>query len=202
MKRLTVYSGVAIALFLSLVVSEALSNDEPFSIVDFGTDLFEIGLLALAVVFTTYSAQEIRDGRIERGDLVEKLSAAHADREKWHSAALVHAAGLGAAIRRQFADWRLTASESDVATLMLKGLSHKEIARVRNSSAATVRQQAAAIYGKSGLASRAELAAFFLEDLLPSPIEGGDAPPATTPISDSAARPREHLTNVRGPGGR
>ena len=62
----------------------------------------------------------------------------------------------------------LTASECDVASLMLKGLSHKEIAQIRNSSAATVRQQAAAIYGKSGLTSRAELAAYFLEDLFPS----------------------------------
>ena len=49
---------------------------------------------------------------------------------------------------------------------MLKGLSHKEIARLRLTSETTVRQQAAAIYRKSGLASRAELAAFFLEDLL------------------------------------
>ena len=65
MKRIAVYSGVAIALFLSLVISETISNDEPFSIVDFGTDLFEMALLALAIVFTTYSAQEIREGRIE-----------------------------------------------------------------------------------------------------------------------------------------
>ena len=176
MKRIAIYSGLDVALFLALVVSEALSNDEPFSVADFGTDLFEMALLALAVVFTTYSAQEIREVRIERGDLVEKLSAARADGEMWRSAALVHANGLGAAIKQQFADWRLTASECDVATLMLKGLSHKEIAQVRNSSAATVRQQAAAIYGKSGLTSRAELAAYFLEDLFPPDGTGGNGP--------------------------
>lgn len=174
MKRIAIYSGLAVALFVALVVSEALSNDEPFAIADFGTDLFEMGLLALAVVFTTYSAQEIREARTERSDLVEKLSAARADGEKWRSAALVHANGLGAAIKQQFAEWRLTASECDVATLMLKGLSHKEIAQVRNSSAATVRQQAAAIYGKSGLTSRAELAAYFLEDLFPPDGNGGN----------------------------
>jgi len=174
MKRVAIYSGLAVVLFVALVVSEALSNDEPFSIADFGTDLFEMGLLALAVVFTTYSAQEIREGRIERSDLIGKLSIAREEGEKWRSTALVHANGLGSAIQKQFADWRLTASECDVATLMLKGLSHKEIAQVRNSSAATVRQQAAAIYGKSGLASRAELAAYFLEDLFPPEGHGGN----------------------------
>jgi DNA-binding CsgD family transcriptional regulator len=180
MKRIAVYSGVAIALFLSLAVSEALSNDEPFSVVDFGTDLFEMALLAGAVVFTTYSAQEIREGRIERSELIGKLSIARAEGEKWRSAALVHANGLGSAIKQQFAAWRLTASECDVAILMLKGLSHKEIAQIRNSSAATVRQQAAAVYSKSGLTSRAELAAYFLEDLFPPEGDRGNGSSQST----------------------
>lgn len=174
MKRVAVYSGVAVALFLSLVISETLNNDEPFSVVDFGTDIFEMGLLALAMVFTTYSAQEIREGRVERSELIGKLSMARAEGEKWRSAALVHANGLGSAIQQQFAAWRLTASECDVAILMLKGLSHKEIAQIRNSSAATVRQQAAAVYSKSGLTSRAELAAYFLEDLFPPEKDRGN----------------------------
>jgi DNA-binding CsgD family transcriptional regulator len=167
MKRIALYSGVAITLFLSLVLAETLASDEPFSPADFAIDLFETALLAGAVVFTSYSAQEIREGRVERGALLGKLSMARAEGEKWRSAAITHANGLGSAIQQQFADWRLTASECDVAILMLKGLSHKEIAQIRNSSAATVRQQAAAIYGKSGLTSRAELAAYFLEDLFP-----------------------------------
>jgi DNA-binding CsgD family transcriptional regulator len=180
MKRIAIYSGVAIALFLALVVSEALSNDEPFSIADFSTDLFEMALLAGAVVFTTYSAQEIREGRVERTALLGKLSMARADGEKWRSAAVTHANGLGTAIQQQFVDWRLTTSECDVAILMLKGLSHKEIAQIRNSSAATVRQQAAAIYGKSGLSSRAELAAYFLEDLFPPESQRQRNGPAAT----------------------
>lgn len=53
---------------------------------------------------------------------------------------------------------------------MLKGFSHKEIARIRSTSEATIRQQAAAIYQKSNLGGRAALSAFFLEDLLADPI--------------------------------
>jgi DNA-binding NarL/FixJ family response regulator len=48
----------------------------------------------------------------------------------------------------------------------LKGLSLKEAADVRSTSEKTVRAQAQAIYEKSGLSSRSELSAFFLEDLL------------------------------------
>ena len=66
--------------------------------------------------------------------------------------------------------WSLTPAERDVALLQLKGLRHKEIADLRKTSERTVRQQALAVYRKSGLNGRNDLAAFFLEDLLlPAP---------------------------------
>ncbi|HZR81561.1 MAG TPA: helix-turn-helix transcriptional regulator [Candidatus Binatia bacterium] len=74
--------------------------------------------------------------------------------------------GLSDAIEAQLAAWHLTPAEKEVAFLLLKGLSLKEAAAVRGASERTVRQQALAIYAKSGVAGRAELAAFFLEDLL------------------------------------
>jgi DNA-binding NarL/FixJ family response regulator len=66
----------------------------------------------------------------------------------------------------------LTEAEREVALLLLKGLSNKEIAAVRAASERTVsREQAQSIYSKAGLTGRATLSAFFLEDLL-APIEG------------------------------
>jgi DNA-binding NarL/FixJ family response regulator len=59
------------------------------------------------------------------------------------------------------------AIEREVGLLLLKGLTHKEIAEARSTTETTIRQQALAVYRKSGLRSRAELSAFFLEDLLP-----------------------------------
>ena len=59
----------------------------------------------------------------------------------------------------------------EVALLLLKGLSTKEIASVRATSERTIREQARSIYTKAGLTGRAALSAFFLEDLL-APIEG------------------------------
>lgn len=49
---------------------------------------------------------------------------------------------------------------------MLKGLRHKEVSAVRRTSERTCRQQARSVYAKAGLTGRAELSAFFLEDLL------------------------------------
>ncbi len=64
--------------------------------------------------------------------------------------------------------------------LLLKGLSHQEVADVRNVSERTVRQQARSLYRKAGLTGRADLAAYFLEDLLGP--RGGEA---ATPGKDA-----------------
>ncbi len=69
-------------------------------------------------------------------------------------------------IQEQFEFWRFTRSEKEVALLILKGFSFNEIAKMRHTKEKTVRQQASSIYGKSGVAGRHELTAWFLEDLL------------------------------------
>jgi DNA-binding NarL/FixJ family response regulator len=74
--------------------------------------------------------------------------------------------GLGEEIDRQLRDWGLTPVERETALLLLKGFEHKEIAALQEKSERTVRQHAVAVYRKSGLAGRAQLSAFFLEDLL------------------------------------
>ena len=72
----------------------------------------------------------------------------------------------GEVIQEQLSAWDLTQSEKDVALLLLKGLSFEEIATVRDTKEKTVRQQATAIYRKSGLTGRHEFAAWFFEDFL------------------------------------
>ena len=86
---------------------------------------------------------------------------------QWRKEAENHVRGVGLAIDKQLSHWQLTPSEKEITFLMLKGLAYKEVATIREVSERTVRQQTLAIYKKSGLSSRAELAAFFLEDLLP-----------------------------------
>jgi DNA-binding CsgD family transcriptional regulator len=71
---------------------------------------------------------------------------------------------LAQVAERQFSDWGLTQTEKEVGLLLLKGLSFKEIAAVRDTSEKTVRQQASSIYGKSGLNGRHAFAGWFIED--------------------------------------
>jgi DNA-binding NarL/FixJ family response regulator len=74
--------------------------------------------------------------------------------------------------------WRLTSSEREVAVLLLKGHGHKQIAAATSRSERTVRQHSVAVYQKSGLQGRAELAAFFLEDLVvPDSLAANVEPP-------------------------
>lgn len=69
-------------------------------------------------------------------------------------------------INNQFKQWLLTPSEQEVAMLLLKGLSFKEIGSVRNTKEKTVRQQASVIYSKASVEGRHEFAAWFLEDFM------------------------------------
>lgn len=109
-------------------------------------------------------------------ELEADLSASRAEAERWRSEAAGLISGLSAAIDSQLERWELSSAEQSVALLLLKGLSHKEVADIRGTSEATVRQQARAIYRKSGLTGRHDLAAFFLEDLLgPRPDPSHDA---------------------------
>lgn len=87
--------------------------------------------------------------------------------ERWRNESRGLIDGLRVAVDRQFSRWNLSPAEAEIGLLLLKGLSHKELADVRHTSERTVREQARALYRKAGLNGRASLSAFFLEDLLP-----------------------------------
>lgn len=84
----------------------------------------------------------------------------------WRLEASSYIKGLSIKIDEQFDKWKLSPAEKEIGLLILKGLSNKEIADVRTTSERTVKEQASSIYQKAGLSSRAQLSAFFLEDLL------------------------------------
>ncbi len=103
------------------------------------------------------------------------LATRAAERDAWRASAESALAGLGRAIDERFTAWGLTPAEREVAVLLLKGRSHKQIAYATGRSERTVRQHAVAVYQKSGLSGRAELAAYFLEDLMVPSVERGAA---------------------------
>jgi DNA-binding CsgD family transcriptional regulator len=124
------------------------------------------GLLALGGTFFI-----LKDMIRLRRDLSQerKLSATlKVEAEQWQARSKSYLEGLSSLIDQQLTGWNLTPAEREVAFLLLKGLSLKDIAMVRGTTEKTARVHSMAIYSKAGLAGRSELSAFFLEDLLPS----------------------------------
>ena len=132
--------------------------------------ILEVALVSVSLGFAIYLWRSWWRAERSLGELRRRLESKQAERNAWRESARSALKGLGQAIDGQFAAWDLTPAEREVALLLLKGYSHKHIARLTDRSDRTVRQHAGAVYRKAGLSGRAELAAFFLEDLiLPEP---------------------------------
>ena len=123
--------------------------------------MLTLALLGVAALWL-HAGRARRAGRRARAE----ADTHRAERDAWRARSEELLRGLGAAIDAQLRAWRLTPAERETALLLLKGYGHKEIAALCGRSERTVRQHAVAVYRKAGLAGRAELAAWFLEDLL------------------------------------
>lgn len=139
--------------------------DRPESWLSFHV-VFETLMIAGALLLTTTLWLGWWRSSRSVGELRRSLEAREDERDAWRSSARRALEGLGEAIDDQFEAWGLTPSEREVALLLLKGHSHKAIARHTGRSAQTVRQHAASVYRKANLSGRAELSGFFLEDLM------------------------------------
>ena len=77
---------------------------------------------------------------------------------------------LQGVIENHFDEWKLTASERDVAGLMVKGLSIAEIAGVRGSAEGTVKAHLNGIYRKANARNRAEVLSLIMDTLIDKPL--------------------------------
>lgn len=142
-----------------------------------GHVVIEGGILLVALLGAAFMTRRLvltlrraRATQKEALALVAQLEETRAEADRWRREARDLMQGLGEALDQQFDRWNLTPAEKEVALLLLKGLSLREIANARSVTEATARQQARAVYRKAGLSGRHDLAAFFLEDLM-LPIE-------------------------------
>lgn len=164
---------VAGGMLTLLLAGEFYNEGDDLELGDMLFEVFQLALLvggtaALVLLVLRVRAQE-EESRVLRRD----VEAILAEGRRWREEMAYHLQELGNGIRRQFEAWRLTGAEQEVGLLLLKGFSHKEIARFRNTSEATIRQQAAAVYQKANLSGRAALSAYFLEDLLTQQPQAG-----------------------------
>lgn len=151
----------AIAAFIAIdVIGDYRSGTAPRHII------FEGIVMAFALAGSVIMWRQYRAVHQRVNQLSVDLEAAKREAQRFREEAHDALRGLGEAIDHQFTRWCLSPAEREIGLLLLKGLSHREIASVRSTSETTIRQQALAVYRKSGLSSRTELSAFFLEDLL------------------------------------
>lgn len=128
--------------------------------------MVELSLAAMSLALSAYLWRRwwVTSRSLERTR--RSLEERRAERDRWRASARTLLEGLGRAIDEQFDRWELTPTEREVALHLLKGHTHKRTARLTDRSERTVRQHAVSVYRKAGLGGRAELAAFFLEDLM------------------------------------
>lgn len=130
--------------------------------------LLAVGFLGAAFVarLLLQATRRAREAAAQLASVADALRRTEADARRWRQEARDLIRGLSQAVDEQFERWQLSSAEKEVALLLLKGLSHKEVAQVRKVTEATARQQARSVYRKGGLEGRHDLAAFFLEDLM------------------------------------
>jgi DNA-binding NarL/FixJ family response regulator len=156
-----VLSGVFVVLVGLDLISDYLEGGT-------GTHLILEGLLlTISGVVFIEGIRKLAQARQKIELLTSDVEKLNEEKEKWKGEAHQLLAGLSIKIEKQFTYWKLTPAETEVGFLLLKGFSLKEIADIRTTKLKTVQQQSQAIYLKTDLGSRSELAAFFLEDLLP-----------------------------------
>jgi len=171
--RVRIWALIAVVAGIGLFLGLELIEEPDASLLDLLLELLEIVPIVLTSVGVALLFRVTQRQREEQLKIIRDLELARVQGHRWRAEARTILNGLGEAIDVQFSRWNLTEAEREVALLLLKGLSLREIAVVRAVSERTVREQARSTYAKAGLTGRAALSAFFLEDLL-APIEGVD----------------------------
>lgn len=152
--------------------------------------LVELAIIALSLAFAVVlwrgwwrAARDLARTRATLAATQRSLAERQAERDAWRRSAESAVADFGQAVDAQFQRWQLTPTEREVAFLLLQGHGHKQVAAHTGRSERTVRQHAVSVYQKAGLGGRAELAAFFLQDLVPGAPASPGAPgaPGATP---------------------
>ena len=161
--RIVALAGTLFAIIATLIAFDIAADYRS------GTErphiLIEGIIMGLALGGLLFLWRQFRSLQHRAERLRVDLAAARREAKRFRDEAHEALRGLSEAIDRQFTRWNLSPAEREIGLLLLKGLSHKEIGELRSTTETTIRQQALAVYRKSGLRNRAELSAFFLEDL-------------------------------------
>ncbi len=171
MKNIKFKDGILISMLLIIIVINTLDFMKDIAQ---GDEWLHIGLEIITVVLSFWGIIMLVRLTNSRSN---EISSLHQQVSKSKSDLVLSKHKLKAIgheyskyIHEQFEAWGLTPSEKDVALILLKGLSFKEMAEVRETKEKTIRQQASTIYKKSNVSGRHEFSAWFFEDMLIAPM--------------------------------
>lgn len=123
-------------------------------------------VMSISIIAIAWLLFGLHKQNLEITSLHQELDAVNSTQAKPRKYVLEARKKLGNVVTQQFSEWMLSDSEKQVGWLLLKGLSLKEIAIVRNTKEKTVRHQASSIYKKADVAGRHAFSAWFIEDIL------------------------------------
>ena len=169
--RETVFTVFVLIVFGASAIEIVDELDDGETLAEMADDLLTFAVSAVVLGLLFFERLALRR---KLGDLTDQLNKARGKLAQVDASSPELASQYRAVMQKQFDAWALTTSEQDVVIAMLKGLSFREVAELRETREKTVRQQASAVYRKAGVASRHELAAWFFEDMLEPPplVEG------------------------------
>lgn len=159
-------SLIAILLGGALLIGVEIYEDPELTFGEILLEMIQPTLIVVVAVGMVRLIDQVRYQQETQLLLIRDLETARLEGLQWRNDRSDLIKGLSQGIADQFTKWGLTPAEREVGLLILKGMSYKEIAVMRDVSEKTVRQQAHVIYRKAKLSGRAALSAFFLEDLL------------------------------------
>lgn len=176
-RRGVVFAGFTVLVCLSTLVEVAVEFGEGEMLRDMVDD---IALFLLSSGILVLFCYDYLQQQRALSELRQQMNGMRGKLEKLDTDTLQITTQFRAIMQKQFSEWRLTESEQDIARALIKGLSFREVAELRETREKTVRQQAAAVYRKAGLTGRHELAGWFFEDLLNPSL---DSAPNSSPNS-------------------
>ena len=165
-----ILGSIGVGAYVLLLSLEIITESDDLDLADILVDALALLLTIASAVGVALLVQRMHKQHEEKLSLIRDLETARLEGESWRTKMHTHVEGIRIEMEKQFDDWGMTPAEKDVGLLILKGLSHKEVASLRGTSEATVRQQALSIYSKARLPGKTAFSAYFLEDLwVPEP---------------------------------
>lgn len=128
--------------------------------------IIDIGYMLFAVFSGSYMWFSFRNSQKELIKANVEIEERRMELKEWARKHEDIIAYFREEVKDQLNKWKLTGAEIEVAVMLLRGFSLKQISAILGKSERTVRNQSIEIYRKTGMTGRHELAAFFLEQLL------------------------------------